>query len=151
MLAGALLVSSCSTMDLGGAFPVPLTDPPKDIAVDLEVRPMPPKLNAGINLVPSKKDWWRTREGTNKLASTRTPQATHLWVYWCPSFQIWYKYLKGYTYIAASQNPPKHPPRTHSGRWLSFNCHPLPFKSLQAKPCHRTLDARGAMNTGFEQ
>lgn len=56
MLVGALLVSSCSTMDLGGAFPVPLTDPPKDIAVDLEVRPMPPKLNAGINLVPSKKD-----------------------------------------------------------------------------------------------
>jgi len=57
MLAmGSLLVSSCSTLDLGGSFPVPLTDPPKDIAVDLEVRPMPPKLNAGINLVPSKKD-----------------------------------------------------------------------------------------------
>ena len=38
------------------SFPVPLTDPPKDIAVELEVRPMPPKLNAGIDLVPSKKD-----------------------------------------------------------------------------------------------
>lgn len=57
MLAiGSLLVSSCSTLDLGGSFPVPLTDPPKDIAVELEVRPMPPKLNAGIDLVPSKKD-----------------------------------------------------------------------------------------------
>ena len=53
---GSLVVSSCATLDLGGAFPVPLTDPPQDIAVDLEVRPMPPMINAGINLVPSKEE-----------------------------------------------------------------------------------------------
>ena len=52
---GTLVVfSACSSLDLGGAVPVPLTDPPKDVEAFLELRALPPKFNVELNLVPSE-------------------------------------------------------------------------------------------------
>ena len=47
----ALLVSSCSTMDLGGSVPIPFTNPSTDVRLDLDVRPLPPRFCIGLDLL----------------------------------------------------------------------------------------------------
>jgi hypothetical protein len=52
----ALLGSSCSTADLGGAVPLPFTAPPTSAKLDLELRPLPPKFCIGLDLVPTSEE-----------------------------------------------------------------------------------------------
>ena len=52
----ALLVSSCSTMDLGGSVPLPFTAPATDARLALDLRPIPPRFCIGLDLVPREED-----------------------------------------------------------------------------------------------
>ena len=52
----ALLVSSCSTMDLGGSVPLPFTAPATNAELDLDLRPFPPRFCIGLDLVPREED-----------------------------------------------------------------------------------------------
>lgn len=48
-------VTSCSTLDLGGSVPVPFTEPATDVALDLDLRPMPPRFCIGLDLIPREE------------------------------------------------------------------------------------------------
>jgi hypothetical protein len=48
----SLLVSSCSTMDLGGSVPLPFTTPATNAKLDLDLRPIPPRFCIGLDIVP---------------------------------------------------------------------------------------------------
>ena len=52
----SFLVSSCSTMDLGGSVPLPFTAPATNAELDLDLRPFPPRFCIGLDLVPRKED-----------------------------------------------------------------------------------------------
>ena len=47
---------SCSTADLGGAVPLPFTEPATSAKLDLELRPLPPKFCIGLDLVPTEEE-----------------------------------------------------------------------------------------------
>jgi hypothetical protein len=51
----ALLVASCSTMDLGGSIPLPFTAPATNAELDLDLRPFPPRFCIGLDLVPREE------------------------------------------------------------------------------------------------
>lgn len=51
----ALLVASCSSMDLGGSVPIPFTNPPTNARLDLDVRPLPPRFCIGLDLIPREE------------------------------------------------------------------------------------------------
>jgi hypothetical protein len=52
----ALFLASCSTADLGGAVPLPFTEPATSAKLDLELRPLPPKFCIGLDLVPTEEE-----------------------------------------------------------------------------------------------
>ena len=52
----ALLLASCSTADLGGAVPLPFTEPDTSAKLDLELRPLPPKFCIGLDLLPTEEE-----------------------------------------------------------------------------------------------
>ena len=50
------LMTSCSTMDLGGSVPLPFTEPSTSAQLDLNLRPMPPRVCIGVDLVPPEEE-----------------------------------------------------------------------------------------------
>ena len=43
---------SCSSTDLSGSLPIPFTNPASNIKANVEVRPMPPKVCIGLDVIP---------------------------------------------------------------------------------------------------
>jgi hypothetical protein len=49
-------VTSCSSTNLGGSLPIPFTDPETNVRLDVNVRPLPPKLCVGLDIVPRTEE-----------------------------------------------------------------------------------------------
>jgi len=43
---------SCSSTDLSGSLPIPFTNPATNVEANVEVRPMPPKICLGLDVIP---------------------------------------------------------------------------------------------------
>ena len=52
--SAAILVSSCSSMDLGGNLPLPFTEPASACKLELDLRPLPPRFCIGLDIVPDE-------------------------------------------------------------------------------------------------
>ena len=52
----ALVMASCSSMDLGGQVPLPFTEPATSAKLELDLRPLPPRFCVGLDLVPTSEE-----------------------------------------------------------------------------------------------
>jgi len=51
-VAALVGVASCSSTKLGGSLPIPFTNPKTNVSLDVNVRPLPPKLCVELDVIP---------------------------------------------------------------------------------------------------